>query len=65
LASIAKGLNLSGTRITMTVETEAPPPKQQPQTAFSTPQLIAAMLQGRNNVSDLIFSPGRAPPTPW
>src|SRR3954467_11019716 len=26
-----------------------------------TPQLIAAMLQGRENVSDLIFSPGRAP----
>jgi twitching motility protein PilT len=25
------------------------------------PQLIAAMLQGRENVSDLIFSPGRAP----
>ena len=26
-----------------------------------TPQLIAAMLQGRPSVSDLIFSPGRAP----
>jgi twitching motility protein PilT len=26
-----------------------------------TPQLITAMLQGRQNVSDLIFSPGRAP----
>jgi len=49
----------------MTVETEAQPqpqpPQPQPQTAFSTPQLIAAMLQGRSNVSDLIFSPGRAP----
>jgi twitching motility protein PilT len=29
--------------------------------AVPTPQLIAAMLQGREHVSDLIFSPGRAP----
>ena len=28
---------------------------------FATPQLIAAMLHGRGHVSDLIFSPGRAP----
>ncbi len=28
---------------------------------IATPQLIAAMLQGRGHVSDLIFSPGRAP----
>jgi twitching motility protein PilT len=26
-----------------------------------TPQLVASMLHGRENVSDLIFSPGRAP----
>jgi len=43
----------------MTVETEVQPP--QPQTAIPTPQLIAAMLQGRDKVSDLIFSPGHAP----
>ena len=29
--------------------------------AFSTPQLIAAMLKDRGHVSDLIFSPGHAP----
>jgi twitching motility protein PilT len=30
------------------------------QPTFSTPQLLAAMLKGRENVSDLIFSPGHA-----
>ncbi len=29
--------------------------------AFPTPQLIAAMLKGREHVSDLVFSPGHAP----
>jgi len=43
----------------MTVDTE--PQQQAPPAAIPTPQLIAAMLQGRDNVSDLIFSPGRAP----
>jgi len=43
----------------MTVDTE--PQQQAPSAAIPTPQLIAAMLQGRDNVSDLIFSPGRAP----
>jgi len=43
----------------MTVDTE--PQQQAPPAAIPTPQLIAAMLQGRENVSDLIFSPGRAP----
>jgi twitching motility protein PilT len=33
----------------------------QAQPTFSTPQLIAAMLKGRENVSDLLFSPGHAP----
>lgn len=33
----------------------------QPQPTFSTPQLIASMLKGRENLSDLIFSPGHAP----
>jgi twitching motility protein PilT len=32
-----------------------------PAAAFSTPQLIAAMIKGRGHVSDLIFSPGHAP----
>ncbi len=31
------------------------------QPTFSTPQLIASMLKGREHVSDLIFSPGHAP----
>jgi twitching motility protein PilT len=39
--------------------TMADEPQAQP--AFSTPQLIAAMLKGRENVSDLLFSPGHAP----
>jgi twitching motility protein PilT len=34
---------------------------QAPQGAFSTPQLIASMLKGREHVSDLLFSPGHAP----
>jgi twitching motility protein PilT len=34
-------------------------PQSQP--TFSTPQLIASMLKGREHVSDLIFSPGHAP----
>lgn len=34
-------------------------PQSQP--TFSTPQLIASMLKGREYVSDLIFSPGHAP----
>jgi twitching motility protein PilT len=34
---------------------------QSSQTAFSTPQLIASMLKGREHVSDLLFSPGHAP----
>jgi twitching motility protein PilT len=43
----------------MTEDTEQ---NQQPAPpAVPTQQLIAAMLQGRPNVSDLIFSPGRAP----
>ncbi len=33
-------------------------PQSQP--TFSTPQLLTAMLKGRENVSDLIFSPGHA-----
>jgi len=32
----------------------------QSQSTFSTPQLIASMLKGREHVSDLIFSPGHA-----
>jgi twitching motility protein PilT len=43
----------------MTADTEL---NQQPAPpAVPLAQLIAAMLQGRGNVSDLIFSPGRAP----
>ena len=34
-------------------------PQSQP--TFSTPQLIASMLKGREHVSDLFFSPGHAP----
>lgn len=34
-------------------------PQSQP--TFSTPQLIASMLKGREHVSDLLFSPGHAP----
>lgn len=39
-------------------ETAAPPSTPG---AIPTPQLIAAMLKGREHVSDLIFSPGHAP----
>jgi len=37
--------------------TEAPPLQRK----FDTPQLITAMLKSHGHVSDLIFSPGRAP----
>jgi twitching motility protein PilT len=36
-------------------------PQTQAQRTFNIPQLIAAMLKVRDHVSDLIFSPGRAP----
>lgn len=36
------------------------PEEPHSQPAFSTPQLLTAMLKGRENVSDLIFSPGHA-----
>ncbi len=34
---------------------------QQSEGVTTTPQLIAAMLKGRDHVSDLVFSPGHAP----
>ena len=39
-------------------ETAAAEPKQR---TFGVPQLIAAMLKSGGHISDLIFSPGRAP----
>jgi twitching motility protein PilT len=45
----------------MTEEILQTPPPAAPAVAIPTAQLIAAMLQGRSGVSDLIFSPGRAP----
>jgi twitching motility protein PilT len=42
----------------MTIEPGAPPSSP---AAVPTAQLIAAMLNGREHVSDLIFSPGHAP----
>ena len=39
----------------------APPPAQPAQRVIHTAQLIAAMLKSHGHVSDLIFSPGRAP----
>jgi twitching motility protein PilT len=44
-------------RITMSAEVEP----QATAAANPTPQLIAAMLKGREHVSDLVFSPGHAP----
>ncbi len=41
--------------------TAAPPPAQPAQRVIHTAQLIAAMLKSHGHVSDLIFSPGRAP----
>ena len=40
----------------MTIQTD-----DQPRARVPTQQLIASMLRGREHVSDLIFSPGRAP----
>ena len=41
----------------METPTQLPPPQRK----FDTAQLITAMLKARGHVSDLIFSPGRAP----
>src|SRR6266404_4266360 len=41
--------------------TAAPPPAQPAQRVIHTAQLISAMLKSHGHVSDLIFSPGRAP----
>jgi twitching motility protein PilT len=52
------------TQTSQTAETpgSAPaPPTTAPQRTIATEQLIAAMLKGHAQVSDLIFSPGRAP----
>jgi twitching motility protein PilT len=51
----------------MGTPTQVAPPQAAPSSAapvqrkIDTPQLIAAMLKARGHVSDLIFSPGRAP----
>jgi twitching motility protein PilT len=46
----------------MGTPTQAAPAQLSPiQRKFDTAQLIAAMLKAREHVSDLIFSPGRAP----
>ena len=42
---------------TQVAPTQVPPADRK----FDTPQLITAMLKARGHVSDLIFSPGRAP----
>ena len=45
-----------------TVVNAAPDPPAEPkQRTFGVPQLIAAMLKSGGHISDLIFSPGRAP----
>ena len=44
----------------MEIPTQAPP-AQPAQRVIHTAQLIAAMLKSNTHVSDLIFSPGRAP----
>jgi twitching motility protein PilT len=42
-------------------QTLPPPTEQAPQRKIHTAQLVAAMLKSSPHVSDLIFSPGRAP----
>jgi twitching motility protein PilT len=62
----------AGTELTMETPTQTAPPHVQRAPAASPPtptsqrtiqtaQLVAAMLKARTHVSDLIFSPGRAP----
>ncbi len=48
---------------TDTVLQEVPPPGPAPpkERTFNVPQLITAMLKSAGHISDLIFSPGRAP----
>src|ERR1700688_2272701 len=42
-------------------EIPTPPPSPQPPRVIQTAQLISAMVKSHGHVSDLIFSPGRAP----
>jgi twitching motility protein PilT len=44
-----------------TAQTPAPTPATAPQRIIHTAQLVTAMLKANTQVSDLIFSPGRAP----
>src|SRR6195256_1362245 len=44
-----------------TVPAQVPAPTSAPQRTIHTAQLITAMLKSNEHVSDLIFSPGRAP----
>src|SRR5580765_8919542 len=48
---------------TTTVVVNPPPeaPAEPKQKTFGVPQLITAMLRSGKHISDLIFSPGRAP----
>src|SRR5438445_12931411 len=49
------------TRISRLMETSTQTPQAPAQRVIHTAQLIGAMLKSNSHVSDLIFSPGRAP----
>src|SRR5437879_9258994 len=49
------------TRISQLMEISSQTPAAPAQRVIHTAQLIAAMLKSNGHVSDLIFSPGRAP----
>ena len=60
ISQLPTGQQTMGTATTLTngtSETSAEPKRR----TFGVPQLIAAMLKSGGHVSDLIFSPGRAP----
>jgi twitching motility protein PilT len=46
---------------TILQEVPPPPPTAPKERTFNVPQLITAMLKSAGHISDLIFSPGRAP----
>ena len=61
MGTITQTPPIPGTQLPQTLETTQAPPATAPQRTIATPQLITAMLKGHAQVSDLIFSPGRAP----
>ena len=58
---ITSGISPSEAVQPVTKASAPPPVAAAPQRVIDTPKLVSAMLKGHSQVSDLLFSPGRAP----